>query len=107
MAGLGNCFHMKNDGFVPARFEHVHGHFGEQQGDAGQGKYGLAPIPIGVISDADKIEEKLAAEGIFVQLVKIDWVEGLFEVAGHLKYREAAKTKLEELYPHAVVSFVH
>jgi hypothetical protein len=106
MAGLGMNFHMKSDCFVPARFEQVHGHFGEQQGDAGQEKYGLAPIPIGVISDADEIEEKLAAEGIFVELVNIDWVKGLFEVAGHVKYREAAKSKLEEFYPHAVVSFV-
>jgi hypothetical protein len=93
-----------DDGFIPQRFNEVRGHFGEQQGDAGQKKNGLAPVPSEIFSDADRIEDKLANLGVFVEIVKVNWVKGTFKIAGRPEHCEKAKKLLVELYPTALVT---
>jgi hypothetical protein len=88
-----------------AEFQKISGHFGEQQGDAGQKKTGLAPVPIASISDTDKLTDALFSAGITCEVIKVNWLQGSFMIYGSDDQREKAKNYLIKRYPGSQVSW--
>jgi hypothetical protein len=60
----------KDDRFTPPAFRSVRGHFGEQQGDAGQEKQGLAPAASHK-TEADFLADELARHGVTIDVLAV------------------------------------
>jgi hypothetical protein len=60
----------KKDDLRPPGFRVTRGHFGEQQGDAGQLKEGVAPV-VGEKTEADRLADDLARLGITIDVLAV------------------------------------
>ena len=60
----------KDDRFTPPAFRTVRGHFGDQQGDAGQEKQGVSPSTA-YKTEADVLADELARHGITIDVLAV------------------------------------
>jgi hypothetical protein len=87
------------------KFTRVSGHFGEQQGDAGQKKSGFAPVPNESTSDTDKLTDALFEAGINCEVTKVNWLKGTFKIHGSENYCEKARIYSVQRYPGSEVTW--
>lgn len=94
----------QDDRFSPPEFRNIRGHFGEQQGDAGQQKGGLAPAPAHK-TEADLLADDLARQGITIDVLAVKHLSTgtVVSLFGPESNFERAKNYLGQTKPEWVV----
>ena len=88
----------------PTGFRATRGHFGEQQGDAGQEKQGVAPI-VADKTEADRLADELARVGITIDILAVKHLSTgtVVSLFGPHSNFERAKEQLAKTHPDWVV----